>query len=314
MDDSQAWLEIMVSCDAELAESISEVFSRYVTHGVVTETEVKYDDAEETLLDYGPVKVMGYIAYDGQIEATKQKIESALGHLRLIQPIPQPIYRKIEDQNWMESWKKFYNPVLIGEKLLILPPWIENPNPERLAIKIDPSLAFGTGMHPTTQMCLSLAEPFLHPGINVIDIGCGSGILSIAAAKLGATRVLAVDVDRTSVETTLSNAIKNEVGSAIETGAGSVEEIINGDFSIQHAPVVMINILAPVIIRLFDDGLANLVEDDGYLIVSGILDYYEDEIQSVVKSYGFELIGQRMIKDWVGLAFHKHPKSNLITQ
>ncbi len=307
MDEPESWLEVMVSCDAELAESISEVFSRYVSHGVVTETEVKYDDAEEIPLEFGPVKVIGYVTFDEQVEETKQKIEEALWHLNLIQPIPQPFYRKIENQNWMESWKKFYNPILIGEQLLILPAWLENPYPERIAIKIDPSLAFGTGMHPTTQMCLALAEPFLKPGVDVIDVGCGSGILSIAAAKLGAKKVLAVDIDKPSVEATLLNALENGVVSVIETGEGSVDEIIKGEFSIQHVPVVMINILAPIIIRLFKSGLANLVDKNGHLIISGVLDRQADEVQSMAESYGFELIEQRMIKDWVALAFHKSP-------
>lgn len=305
MDDPSSWLEAIISCDAELAESISEVFSRYVTHGVVTETEIKYDDAEEIPLETGPVKVIGYIAYDDKVEEIRQKIEEGLGHLSLIQKIPEPQYKKIENQNWMESWKKFYKPIQIGKKLLILPAWFENPYPERIAIKIDPSLAFGTGMHPTTQMCLSLAEPFLQPGIDVMDIGCGSGILAIAAAKLGAECVLAVDIDAPSIEATHLNALTNEVVERIESGKGSVDEILNGQFSISSAPVVMINILAPIIIRLFNSGLGNLVEENGRLIVSGILDRQSDEIISTAAKNGFSLIDQLAISDWVGLSFQK---------
>lgn len=306
MDESLSWLEIMIACDAELAESISEVFSRYVTHGVVTETEVKYDDAEEIPLELGPVKVIGYIAFDDAVEDIRQKIEEALGHLSLIQPIPKPQYRKIENQNWMESWKKFYKPIQIGEKLLILPAWFENPFPERIAIKIDPSLAFGTGMHPTTQMCLTLAEPHLLAGINVMDIGCGSGILAIAAAKLGANQVLAVDIDIPSVEATRLNALANDVISGLETGAGSVDEILSGQFSLQEGQVVMINILAPIIVRLFNAGLTRLVTEEGWLIVSGILDRQAEEIITVAQQNGLHLRDQRAINDWVGLSFQKN--------
>lgn len=305
MDDSQAWVEVMVSCDAELAETISEIFSRYVTHGVVTETEVKYDDAEEIPLDFGPVKVIGYIAFDDQIETKKEQIEQALWHLNLIQPIPKPVYRKIEDQNWMESWKKFYQPIQIGEKLMILPAWFDNPSEERIAIKIDPSLAFGTGMHPTTQLCLALAEPFVKADSTAIDVGCGSGILAIAAALLGAKKVLAVDLDTPSIEAAHLNAAANQVETKIELSQGSLDEILTNTFSFNQAPLVMVNILAPIILRLFKSGLAELVSDQGFLVLSGILDRQADEVQTEAEARGFKMLEKRLINDWVGFAFQK---------
>ena len=115
MDENISWLEVAISCDGELAEAISEVLARYVTQGVVTETGVKYDEAEEIPSPFGPVKVYGYLVYDDNVETKKRQIEEALWHLSLIQPIPEPTYRKIENQNWMESWKAFYKPILIGE-------------------------------------------------------------------------------------------------------------------------------------------------------------------------------------------------------
>lgn len=305
MVDSQSWIEVMVSCDAELAETISEIFSRYVTHGVVTETEIKYDDAEEVPLDFGPVKVIGYIAFDEQVETKKQQIEEALWHLNLIQPVPQPVYRRIEDQNWMESWKKFYQPIKIGEKLMILPAWFENPSKDRIAIKIDPSLAFGTGMHPTTQLCLTLAEPFVQPGGTAIDLGCGSGILAIAAALLGAQKVIAVDLDAPSIISAHLNAMANHVDLKLELSLGSLDEILANNFSFSQAPLVMVNILAPIILRLFKGGLGDLVSEHGHLILSGILDRQADEVQTEAESLGFKMLDKRLINDWVGFVFKR---------
>ncbi|PKN85783.1 MAG: 50S ribosomal protein L11 methyltransferase [Chloroflexi bacterium HGW-Chloroflexi-8] len=306
MDKPQSWLEIVVTCDGELAEAISEVLARFVTQGVVTETEVKYDDAEEVALGYGPVKVIGYLEYDDQVESKKLQIEEALWHLNLIQPVPEPVYRKIEDQNWMESWKQFYKPILIGEKLLILPAWLENPVPERIAVRIDPSMAFGTGTHPTTQLCMSMVEKLIKPNSLAMDIGCGSGILAISSALLGAKKVIAVDIDDPSKDATQKNAELNKVSEKIEIGIGSVSEILEGQFSFKSAPVVMVNILAPIIIRLFSNGLYDLVSENGTLVLSGILDRQADEVQKTAEKYGLKIIEKRTINDWVGMTFLKN--------
>jgi ribosomal protein L11 methyltransferase len=306
VDKPQSWLEIVVTCDGELAEAISEVLARFVTQGVVTETEVKYDDAEEVALGYGPVKVIGYLEYDDQVESKKLQIEEALWHLNLIQPVPEPVYRKIEDQNWMESWKQFYKPILIGEKLLILPAWLENPVPERIAVRIDPSMAFGTGTHPTTQLCMSMVEKLIKPNSLAMDIGCGSGILAISSALLGAKKVIAVDIDDPSKDATQKNAELNKVSEKIEIGIGSVSEILEGQFSFKSAPVVMVNILAPIIIRLFSNGLYDLVSENGTLVLSGILDRQADEVQKTAEKYGLKIIEKRTINDWVGMTFLKN--------
>jgi len=305
VDKPQSWLEIVVTCDGELAEAISEVLARFVTQGVVTETEVKYDDAEEVALGYGPVKVIGYLEYDDQVESKKLQIEEALWHLNLIQPVPEPVYRKIEDQNWMESWKQFYKPILVGEKLLILPAWLENPVPERIAVRIDPSMAFGTGTHPTTQLCMAMTEKIIKPDGLAMDIGCGSGILAISAALLGAKKVIAVDIDDPSRDATQKNAELNKVREKIEIGIGSVSEILEGQFSFKSAAVVMVNILAPIIIRLFSAGLYELISEKGILVLSGILDRQADEVQKTAENYGLKIIEKRMINDWVGMTFLK---------
>lgn len=307
MAEERHWLEVQVTCDGETAEAVSEVLSRYITDGVVTETDANYDEAEEVLLATGDIRVFGYLPYDDEADEMCKKIEEALWHLNMIRPIPNPTYKIILDQNWMESWKKFYQPIKIGEKLIILPSWIDLPNEDRnrIIVKIDPSMAFGTGTHPTTQMCMALTEEFFLPGMDVIDVGCGSGILSIAAIKLGANKALGVDLDYASIVAAKNTAGLNGVLDMVEVGLGSVNEIKNGDFSFKEADFVLTNILAPIILRLFKQGLSKLVKDNGYLVLSGILDYQSDEVEQKAIEEGFQLLKKVMINDWVGLAFQK---------
>ena len=299
------WTEISLVVDGELAEAVAEVLNRYTSGGVVVESNVKYNDAEDEGTPYGPVKVYGYLINDANIEETRHRVEEALWHLQTIRPLPAPGYRPIADENWMAAWKDHYHPIPIGKKLLVLPAWLSNPETSRLAVKIDPSMAFGTGTHPSTQLCLELVEEYVQSGKVVIDIGCGSGILSIAALKLGAARALAVDIDPASVKATAENSSANGVLDQVETGLGSVSEVREGKFSFKSAPVVLANILAPVIIRLFNAGMADLVDPQGVIILAGILAEQADGVKEAAGEYGLSFVEMRQSGDWVALVCRK---------
>jgi ribosomal protein L11 methyltransferase len=296
------WLEVSLVVDGEMAEAVADIFSRYVSNGVVIESGVTYNDAEDEGTPVGPLRVYGYLPVNDQLETARQSLEEALWHLGQIRPLPPLAFKTIADEDWMAAWKQHYHPIPIGKNLLILPAWLENPSPERVAVRIDPSMAFGTGTHPTTQLCLELVEEYQRPGYPVIDVGCGSGILSIAALKLGASQALAVDIDPQAVRSTRENAAANGVLDLIETGQGSVSEILAEKFSISQAPLVLANILAPVIIRLFEAGLAGLVSPGGILILSGILDQQAGDVVLAAERSGARLVGTRQILDWVALA------------
>jgi ribosomal protein L11 methyltransferase len=299
------WLEVKLTVDGELAEAVAEVLARFAANGVVVESDVKYNDAEDEGTPYGPVRVFGYLPVDANIDETRQKVAEALFYLGQIQPLPEAEYRTIANQNWMETWKQFYNPIPIGKRLLILPAWIDEPVGDRIAVKIDPSMAFGTGTHPTTQLCLAMLEKYQLPGVEVIDVGCGSGILSIAASKLGSPHVLAVDIDLESVKATHENAAANGVTDGLEIGSGSVAEIKAGNFTRKTAPLVVVNILAPVILRLFGSGLSDLVDAGGLLILSGILDEQANGVVQRGILEGYTLLEKALIKDWVVLVLQK---------
>jgi ribosomal protein L11 methyltransferase len=218
--------------------------------------------------------------------------------------LPPATYKQIADQNWMEAWKQHYKPILIGQRLAIIPAWMESPDPDRIAIKIDPGMAFGTGTHPTTQLCLELMEKEFvsNPPSPVIDVGCGSGILSIAALRLGAKSALGVDIDADSIINARENANTNHVGGELMLSVGSVQEILEGRFPFRKAPLVVANILAPVIIRLFDAGLAELLEEKGVIILSGILKEQAQNVIEAAQAKGLRWSERKQLGDWLALA------------
>lgn len=294
-----AWLEISLNVNGEIAEAAAEVFSRYVEGGVVIERTTSGIIKEG---DEGQMRVYGYLPVTPELENAKKQVERSLLHLGQIQNIPAPTFRYIEEENWMESWKVHYRPIEIGDKFLILPAWLDPPaNNERLAIHINPGMAFGTGTHPSTQLCLELMESHVVKGDVVIDVGCGSGILSIAAVKLGAANILAVDVDEAALRSAEENIKINHVSKSIELAIGSLPEILKNDYSIFEASLVVVNILPRTLIQLIRGGLAKLLTKSGVMILSGILEEREGDFNEVLRSHGLETVERRRRDDWIGL-------------
>ncbi|MFZ5909887.1 MAG: 50S ribosomal protein L11 methyltransferase [Chloroflexota bacterium] len=304
------WLEVSLTVSGELAEAVADVLARFAPNGVTTEQGVRFVNDEDEGTPTGPIIVRAYLEMDEHIEETRQKLEEALYYLGMIQPLPPPVYQQAADQNWMEAWKERYQPIPIGKRLMIVPAWLDSPEPERIAIKIDPGMAFGTGTHPTTQLCLELLEATLETlkvsetfrVSKMIDIGCGSGILSIAALKLGVQTALGVDIDIESVRNARENADHNGIGAEFIIGQGSVAEVLDGRFPLRQAPLVAANILAPVIIRLLDAGLADLAEPGGALILSGILQGQEQKVIEAAQARGLVLNARKQMEDWVALS------------
>jgi ribosomal protein L11 methyltransferase len=307
---TKSWLEISLVVNGELAEAVAEALSRYLPAGVAIESTAIEANAENEGRPSGPLRVYGYLPVNDQLEETRQKIAEALWYLGRIQPLPEAQYRYIQDKDWTAAWKKHYRPISLGERLLILPSWLENPAPERIAIRLDPGMAFGTGTHPSTQLCLEIIEAYYlsesePPGDSqaavMIDLGCGTGILAIAALKLGGELALGVDVDPQAIESAQANAAANEAADRLILGAGSLEEIRNGDYPFRQAPLVVANILAPVIVRLLNQGLGELLTPGGRLVLAGILEEQADEVARALENNGLQTVESRQIEDWVAL-------------
>jgi ribosomal protein L11 methyltransferase len=307
-----SWLEVSLTVDGELAEAVAEVLARFAPGGVVIETtavSANPDDSEGHAV--GPLRVLAYLPVDEQIEEAQQRLEEALWYLGRIRPLPPAQIKPIQETNWAEAWKQHYQPIAIGERLMIVPAWLEPPLLGRTAIRIDPGMAFGTGTHPTTQLCLEMIDGWMggrhsgqgEEGLAVIDVGCGSGILAVAALKLGAEHALGVDIDPEAMRSAQENAALNGVTGRLALGLGSLEDIQKGAFLLRKAPLVLANILAPVLVRLLDEGLGGLVMADGLLVLSGILEEQASEVEAAASRNGLVRVGFRQIGDWVALAF-----------
>jgi ribosomal protein L11 methyltransferase len=303
-------LEISLTVEDELVEPVAEVLARYVKGGVAIEsTAVSFDPINSSGAPVGPLRVFGYLTVDDRLEQTRQKLEESLWYLGRIRPLPEPQYRTLQESDWAEAWKKDYHPIPIGRRLMIVPAWLKTNDTARTSIRIDPGMAFGTGTHPSTQLCLELLEDFmesvtpLSPPVDVIDLGCGTAILAIAALKLGASRALGVDIDADAVRAARENARANLVESQLEIGLGSLDAIQQGEFSIRKADLALANILAPVCIRLLDEGLARLLNPAGRLVLAGILDEQAEQVAAAARRSGLRLDVILKSGDWVALAF-----------
>ncbi len=283
------WLEVSVTVETETAEAVAEVLSRYAPRGVAIEAGSDGWHAD-------PVVVKAYLPADEDLWAKRKQVEEALWHLGQIQPIPEPTFHPIAEENWAELWKKQLEVLHVGRRTVIQPSWLDyDPAPGDIVIQLDPGMAFGTGLHPTTQLCLEALEEFVSPGCTVLDLGTGSGILAIAAAKLGAARVLALDNDPEAVEVAYGNIATNGVRESVDVEQGSLSEAV-GTYDL-----VMVNILARVIVEMVQEGLATRLSADGKLITAGIIAEQAPDVISAFDQGDLALLGQRRKDDWVSL-------------
>ena len=292
------WLEVSLTISDELAEAVAELLVRYTSGGVVIEpTQINDNTAENSPV--GPVVVRAYLPVDKQVNPKRQKIEEGLWHLGQIQPLPNPSFRVLEEKDWAQAWKAHYHPLPIGRSLLLLPSWYKVPHGDRLPLILDPGMAFGTGMHPSTRLCLIAIEDYLQKGQNVIDLGCGSGILGIAAARLGASQVLALDIDSQAVEVAIDNVRRNGMAKRVLVQKGSLDNLL--DKTADKGPqahMLIANLLAPTLEDMIPQGLPNVVMPGGHLILSGILDRQTDSLIEVSEQHGLKHIETRGENDW----------------
>lgn len=285
------WLQVSLTLDGELVEPVSELLHRYCKGGVILEASPRGNKVE----------IRGYLSIASQSQSVRRKIEEGLWYLSRIRPLPEPVFELIEEQNWAEAWKQHYQPILIGQRLLVLPAWLENTHPDRIPLLLDPGMAFGTGTHPTTRLSLEALEQHLQPGCHVLDLGTGSGILAIAAVKLGASRVLGVDIDPVAIESAQNNLLRNKVESQVDLEKGSLQDCPpNTKFDL-----VVANILTPILLQLLDQGLSERVLKGGLIILSGILDHQIDDVKHAYQAQGLVVEQENALQDWRALVLHK---------
>ncbi|MBQ0084379.1 MAG: 50S ribosomal protein L11 methyltransferase [Clostridiales bacterium] len=238
-----------------------------------------------------------YISQEYNAQETLQYIEERLTAAKIKY---ESCMVGVNDADWADNWKKYFRVTEIGDRLVICPSWESYDNTENKAVlKIDPGAAFGTGTHATTSLCLELLQKYVKPGDTVLDIGCGSGILSVAGVLLGAERAVGVDIDALAVKVAKENAVMNGVEDKTEYLVGDLAEKVNGRYS-----VVCANIVADIIMRL-NENVADFMEEDALYITSGIIDVRAEEVKQNFLKNGF-IITEELKKDnWYAFALKR---------
>src|SRR6266568_197329 len=245
------WLELTVQAHPEAVESVSELLSRYTPGGVAIEEpfELLDEGQEYRVLKGQPVQIHAYLPIDGKEEEARQRVAEGLWHLASLGPqfVGELQTRVVNEEDWANAWKDYYHVTHIGRRLVIRPSWREyTPKDNEVVLELDPGMAFGTGLHPTTRLCLEQIEQRTRPGIRVLDVGTGSGILALAAAKLGAASVYSIDNSSVAVESATANAAVNKLSDKITVILGTLDEVEAARMADQY-DMVLVNILAHII-------------------------------------------------------------------
>lgn len=309
------WSEISIHTTEEAVEAVSNILHEAGAGGVVIEDP--YELMKERDDQYGEIYQLDPDDYpkDGVIIKAYLPVNSFLGET--IEEIKERIHNlslydidigrnqitisEIQEEDWATAWKQYYHPVKISEKFTIVPTWedYEPVNTDELIIELDPGMAFGTGTHPTTVLSIQALERTVQKGDVVIDVGTGSGVLSIASALLGAEKVVALDLDPVAVDSASLNVKLNNVQQIVEVRQNNLLDDINAP-----CDIIVANILAEVILRFIHDAFA-ILKDGGYFITSGIIQNKKNEVQESLIKAGFTIVETMMMEEWIAFIAKK---------
>ncbi len=302
LGDKMNWTEITVSVPNEYLDSASAIANMTVPYGIYIED---YSDLEQQAWDIAHIDLIDedlvnkdrksaiIHIYISECDNASEALEFLKERLTA-EKIPFEVGSVgVDDTDWNENWKKYFKPIEIGGKLAVVPSWEAYDNKEnRTVLNIDPGAAFGTGTHATTSLCLELLQGFVKEDTEMLDIGCGSGILSLAGVLLGGKSAFGVDIDAQSVKTAKENARINGISERTEFAVGDLTEVVSGKYD-----VICANIVADVIIRLLPDA-KRFMTHNGILIASGIIDIRKEDVLRAVAENGFTVADERYKDNW----------------
>lgn len=306
------WIELSVLTTNEAVEAVSNIFHEAGASGVVIEDSLEIEKERENQFgeiyelnpnDYpseGAAVVKAYLPTSSFLAETVEEITLAIENLKNFDiNIGENILTtcEVHEEDWATAWKQYYHPVKISERFTIVPTWeeYERVHTDELIIELDPGMAFGTGTHPTTVMCLQALENVIKEGDSVIDVGTGSGVLSIGAALLGAKKVHALDLDEVAVKSAIENVELNKVQHVVDVYQGNLLDSVK-----EPADVVVANILAEIIMTFTDDAFS-IVKPGGVFVTSGIILAKKEDVKSALEKSGFIIEETLMMEDWVSI-------------
>jgi ribosomal protein L11 methyltransferase len=302
------WIEVQIKTTTEAEEAVTNILYEAGVGGLAIEdpndvltfmkNEDDWDYIDPSLLnqEFEGVIIKGYFPESedliDKIELIKQNVEK-IPQYNLDKGLGEVTVTEVYEKDWQDSWKKYYKPKKVGNKIVVKPSWEDyEKNADEIIIELDPGMAFGTGTHETTMMCIQKLEQYLKKDDVVFDVGCGSGILSIAAAKLGAEKVIGVDLDAVSVESSRKNVAMNNVENIVQVREGNLFDVID-----EKADLIVSNIVAEIITDMTKN-IKKYLNKDGIFISSGIILEKLDLVKESLESQGFVIVETYDMNDW----------------
>lgn len=307
------WREIRIVTTNEAADAVSEMLDSFGAGGVLIEDPYEIrkeiekvdhlDCVDDSLNQLGEdVTIKAYFNEEVDIERIIAGIKERLENINAYLPVGRGFAGvfEVDDEDWSNAWKKYYKPLQVSKRVVVKPSWEEyKAGGDEIIIELDPGMAFGTGSHETTRMCADMLDRFIKQGDTVMDVGCGSGILSIIAAKLGACKVVAFDIDEVAVKVTRENIARNSVEDRVEVFKGVLEDVAPKKYNI-----IVANIIADVIISIAEL-IPRYLQAGGLFIASGIIKERRNDVADTYLKLGFELQEEKTEGEWVTLALAK---------
>jgi ribosomal protein L11 methyltransferase len=304
-EPERVWYELAIDVHAEAVEPVSALLASYgYNDGVaIDEPYVQDGDGDNLQIDVEKAfTIHTWVADSDYRPEIVEEIRAALWHLGMMRPIGELRVSTLAEEDWANAWKEHFKVHRIGERVVVRPPWIAHePQGDEVVVELDPGMAFGTGLHPSTRLSTLGVEQVVSQGERVLDVGTGSGILAIAALKLGASHVDAVDVETVAVRATMENAARNGVADRVDVRHGSVGlcEPFPGEYD-----VVLANIIARILIELAD-GIVTSTRPGGSMVLAGIITEREADVVSAFAERGAIVITRRQEDDWVSLVLKR---------